>query len=50
MRLVVIDSAKNTYTVFEGRTFVAEFQSYGPLPAEEVEHIRVSPPPPLEAA
>lgn len=50
MRLVVINTAKNTYRVFEGRTLVAEYQSAGPLSADVVEEIRLASPPPLEAA
>lgn len=50
MRLVVINTAKGTYRVFEGRTFVAEYQSDGPVTAQEVEEIRLAPPPPLEVA
>lgn len=51
MRLVVIDAARRTYRVFEGRTFIAEYTSVDrPATAEEVEEIRLASAPPLEAA
>lgn len=39
MRLVKI--VNQTYTVFEGRTVVAEFVADAPLPADMVEELRV---------
>ena len=51
MRLVVINTAKSTYRVFEGRQLVAEYQAFGEVPtAEQVEEIRLAVPTPLETA
>ncbi len=42
MRPVVIDASKRVYRVFEGRKFIAEYESDIPATAEQIEEIRLA--------